>query len=311
VTARDAANNTGTDVLTVTLDIGIPTVTITSPTTSTTYSTTSTPITLGGTATDNVGVAQVTWVNDRGGSGTCSGTTTWTCSSIALQSGPNVLTVTARDAANNTGTDVLTVTYTLPDTIAPTVNIASPTSEPNYCASASALNAGGTASDNVGVTQVTWVNNRGGNGTCSGTTSWSCGSITLLSGDNVITVSARDAANNIGTDILTASLYSIWPEDYDVPPSGGSGLYVAVTAGTSCAWTAVSNNSWIIITSGSSGTGNGTVVYRVTTNKYGARTGTMTIAGRTFTVYQEAGSFKAPADDQTDEEGVSDSNGEQ
>jgi hypothetical protein len=37
---------------------------------------------------------------------------------------------------------------------------------------ATALSIGGTASDNVDV-QVTWVNDRGGSGTASGTTSWS------------------------------------------------------------------------------------------------------------------------------------------
>ena len=73
---------------------------------------TATPLTLGGTASDNVGVTQVTWANDRGGSGTATGTTSWSVSGIVLASGANVLTVTARDAAGNTSTDTLTVTYT-------------------------------------------------------------------------------------------------------------------------------------------------------------------------------------------------------
>ena len=55
-------------------------------------------------------------MNDRGGSGTATGTTSWSVSGIALLSGSNVLTVTARDAAGNTSTDTLTVTYTPPDT---------------------------------------------------------------------------------------------------------------------------------------------------------------------------------------------------
>jgi hypothetical protein len=91
-----------------------PTCAIASPTTSSAYATSSSSMALGGTASDNVGVTQVTWANDRGGSGTASGTTTWTVASIALQSGANVVTVTARDAAGNTGTDTLTVTYTPP-----------------------------------------------------------------------------------------------------------------------------------------------------------------------------------------------------
>ena len=96
-----------------------PIVTITSPTSNPTYSTSSSPLSIGGTASDNIGVTQVTWSNDRGGSGTCSGTTSWSASNITLYSGVNVITVTARDSAGNTGTDTLTVTYTPPDPTPP------------------------------------------------------------------------------------------------------------------------------------------------------------------------------------------------
>ena len=47
------------------------------------------------------------------------GTTNWSVSGIVLQSGDNVITVTVWDAANNSSTDVLTVTYNPPD-ITPT-----------------------------------------------------------------------------------------------------------------------------------------------------------------------------------------------
>jgi hypothetical protein len=53
-----------------------------------------------------------------------------------------------------------------------------------------------------------------------------------------------------------------------------------------CNWTAVSNVSWITITSGASGTGSGTVTYSVASTT-SSRTGTMTIAGLTFTVKQK------------------------
>ena len=105
-----------------------PTVSITSPTSSSTYDTTSSTVSLGGSASDNVGVTTVTWSNSRGGSGTGSGTTSWSIGSVSLQSGSNIITVTARDAAGNTGTDILTVTYTPPDMQNPTVTITSPTS---------------------------------------------------------------------------------------------------------------------------------------------------------------------------------------
>ena len=44
-------------------------------------------MTISGTAADAVGVTQVSWVNDRGGSGTAAGTSNWTASGIVLQSG--------------------------------------------------------------------------------------------------------------------------------------------------------------------------------------------------------------------------------
>jgi hypothetical protein len=71
--------------------------------------------------------------------------------------------------------------------------------------------------------------------------------------------------------------------------SGGAGS-VAVTAPTVCAWTATSNAAWITITSGASGTGNGTVGCTVAANPSASpRTGNLTIAGLTYTVAQQGG----------------------
>jgi hypothetical protein len=163
-------------------------------------------VTVGGTASDAVGVTQVTWANSRGGSGTAIGTTTWSASAITLLGGSNVITITARDAAGNTSTDTLTVTYNAPDTTAPVATITAPTSLATFTTSTTPLTVGGTASDAVGVTQVTWANDRGGSGTATGTTSWSASGITLLGGSNVITITARDAAGNSATDTLTVHL---------------------------------------------------------------------------------------------------------
>lgn len=69
--------------------------------------------------------------------------------------------------------------------------------------------------------------------------------------------------------------------------TGGNGQ-VGVTTTAACMWTAGSNTSWIGITSGTNGTGNGTVKYAVQPcwgNQI--RYGTMTIAGQTFTVKQD------------------------
>jgi hypothetical protein len=96
------------------VDVTKPTIGITSPTIASTYNTFSNNINLGGTASDNVGVTQVTWNNSGGGSGTASGTVNWSITGVALQSGTNLITVTAHDATGNSGNAALTVTYNLP-----------------------------------------------------------------------------------------------------------------------------------------------------------------------------------------------------
>jgi subtilisin family serine protease len=71
--------------------------------------------------------------------------------------------------------------------------------------------------------------------------------------------------------------------------AGAASGTVNVTAGAGCSWSAASNDpSFITITSGAGGTGNGTVGYSVAANTGLARTGTLTIAGQTFTVTQAA-----------------------
>lgn len=86
-----------------------PTLQITSPTLLSQYSTTHTFIDVGGTASDNIGVSEVTWVNDRGGQGKASGTNQWNISQISLQPGLNVITVTASDAYTNSATDIINI----------------------------------------------------------------------------------------------------------------------------------------------------------------------------------------------------------
>ena len=84
----------------------------------------------------------------------------------------------------------------------------------------------------------------------------------------------------------TSCNYSISSGSVSLSASGGTGT-VSVTASTGCAWTATSNASWISVTSSTaSGTGNGSVSYSVSRNNGASRTGTITVAGKTFTVNQ-------------------------
>ena len=95
-------------------DVTDPVVTITTPTSDPTYGpVSSTPISIAGSCTDAGGVSSVTWVNAAGGSGTASGTTSWSAN-VGLTSGSNAVTVTCTDTSANDSTDVITVTYTPP-----------------------------------------------------------------------------------------------------------------------------------------------------------------------------------------------------
>lgn len=67
--------------------------------------------------------------------------------------------------------------------------------------------------------------------------------------------------------------------------SGGSGS-ISITTDSACSWTAKSNNSWIKITSGATGTGNGKAGYSVSCYWWFNRSGTVSIAGKIFTITQ-------------------------
>src|SRR6266849_1856934 len=88
------------------------------------------------------------------------------------------------------------------------------------------------------------------------------------------------------TTLAAPCTYSISPTNASFTSSGGSGS-VGVTAGAGCAWTATSSATWVTITAGGSGSGNGAVSYSVAANtSTTGRSGTLTIAGYTFTVNQ-------------------------
>ena len=113
-------------------------------------------------------------------------------------------------------------------------------------------------------------------------------------------------APNLGADDLTGlqfiypsastppppCTYSIGPTSVSSVPGVGSTGVVSVLAGAGCGWTAAVDpgSTFLSVTAGSSGTGNGQVNYSVAANNtLSARSGTITIAGQTFTVSQLAG----------------------
>ncbi len=71
--------------------------------------------------------------------------------------------------------------------------------------------------------------------------------------------------------------------------SGGTGT-VTVSTGASCTWAVTSALNWITISSGASGTGNGTITYNVAANTGAARAGAIGFGGGVnYSVQQESG----------------------
>ncbi len=88
--------------------------------------------------------------------------------------------------------------------------------------------------------------------------------------------------------------YALNPASQSFTASGGAGS-VNVTTQSGCAWSAASNNSWITISSGG-GSGSGAVNYSVAASiSPASRSGSLTVAGLTFTVTQAGAGGACPA----------------
>lgn len=130
----------------------------------------------------------------------------------------------------------------------------------------------------------------GSSGSGSGTVSFtvaanpaaSTRSTTLTVGGQTIGIT-QAAAAAVCSYTATASATSF-------PSPGGNGT-VAVTTGTGCSWTAISGATWLTITSGSSGSGGGTVLFTVSANTTtSSRTANIVIAGQIIPITQSAAS---------------------
>ena len=123
------------------------------------------------------------------------------------------------------------------------------------------------------------------------------------SGSAVVTYEVREnftASVRIGTMNVAGQTFTITqssglfdckpvisPSATSFPTSGGTGS-MSVTAESGCAWEAANNVSWINITSGDTGVGNGTVNYSVAVNTTGSsRKGKITIGNQVFKVKQK------------------------
>jgi hypothetical protein len=170
--------------------------------------TTSATQALSGMVSNAVGSPTVTWQTDHGQAGAAYGSSVWTIAAVPLSTGPNTITVSAVDSNHQTATQALQITLNAPvsaplppsppvgpDNVPPVLLVQSPSSTIVQTSQAT-ITVSGAASDNVGVTKVTWQNTLRGSGTAAGTTKWTADSIPIYPGTNTVIIRAYDAAGN-------------------------------------------------------------------------------------------------------------------
>jgi hypothetical protein len=229
-------------------------------------------------------------------SGLPSGVTaTFSPTSVSGGSGASLLTLnaTAQAAAATASITInasgggVTQSLTLPVTITGCSYSISPTSASPAATAASysvqvATSTGctWTAVSNVNWTAVT----SGASGSGSGTVGYSVAANTATSSrSGAISI----AGLSLGvTQAAAAPQFSLGATSATVGATASTGSVSVTASSPTSTWTAVSNATWIAITSGASSSGSKTVGYSVAANTSAARTGTMTIAGLTFTVNQ-------------------------
>lgn len=119
-------------------------------------------------------------------------------------------------------------------------------------------------------------------------------------GFGFVTVTIGDISEFIRAIPITitagaACTFNVAPTAQGAAFTGATGtVSVTVASGQSCSWVASSNTPWISITSGAIGQNNGTVSYLVAPNTGAARTGTISVAGKTVTVNQAAQGSSGP-----------------
>jgi len=126
----------------------------------------------------------------------------------------------------------------------------------------------------------------------SATSGTGAGTVSVTSASNG-SLSPRSASISIGGQLVnvsqagTACAYALRSPAGAAPPGGGSGS-VGVVSSPGCTWTSSSNASWLTINS-SANNGTGDVAFTADANNTSTpRSGTLTIAGETYTVNQGA-----------------------
>jgi hypothetical protein len=125
-------------------------------------------------------------------------------------------------------------------------------------------------------------------GTTLSFTPGTSGVLYLAPQDNWYTTWDNSGSLSVAISVTSGSCtYSLSPTSSGTVASTGGSSTFSVTTGGSCTWTPTPSDSWIHITSGN-GPGSGTVAYSVDVNSGSARSGSITVGDQTFAVSQAA-----------------------
>jgi hypothetical protein len=136
---------------------------------------------------------------------------------------------------------------------------------------------------------VSWITLSSPSGSGNGTVGFTVAANSGAARAGILTAGGVEIGISQAGQAPVTCTFSINPTSESISADGATDIDVAVTATAGCAWTSASNASWLTITSGASGSGSGTVTLTAAANTGAARTGTVLIGGRMFTVNQEAG----------------------
>ena len=176
----------------------------------------------------------------------------------------------------------------------------------SYSLSASSLSfgvSGGPGSVNVtAASHCTWTaaSDRGWMTITSGSSGTGNGVVSVSVTPNpnttertgTLTIAGQSVA--VREDGATPCTLDISPATASFAKDAATGTFT-VTAPEQCPWTAATNAGWLTVTSGASGSGNGTVAYSVERNReLTSRTGGIAVGERTFTVTQGPDTPPAP-----------------
>lgn len=153
--------------------------------------------------------------------------------------------------------------------------------------------SGGTGSSTVttaagctwtATSSVSWIAVTDGSGTGSGTLSYSVAANTGAERGGTIGIPGQTLVITQASGAPSCT-YAVAGGTRNFEPGGGSST-LSVSAPSGCEWTSSSNVPWLRVTSGASGSGNGTVAYAVDATTGSARSATLTVAGQPIAISQ-------------------------